>query len=128
MPDGYGQFGIGGRGNLRLAHRVAFDLSNEVPLGAAEQVRHTCDNPPCCNPAHLLRGDNAANVNDREARGRTARGSRHPAAKLTEAQAREIRALYASGAETQKQLAHRFGVSTAIVGGICRGRRWRHVA
>lgn len=51
------------------AHRVAFALEVR-PLLAGEVVRHTCDNPPCCNPAHLVAGTQADNVRDAVARGR----------------------------------------------------------
>lgn len=33
-------------------------------------VRHSCDNPPCCNPAHLLVGTAAQNAQDMAERGR----------------------------------------------------------
>jgi hypothetical protein len=39
-------------------------------LGPSESVCHTCDNPPCCNPAHLYVGTQASNVDDMNARGR----------------------------------------------------------
>jgi hypothetical protein len=32
---------------------------------------HTCDNPPCVNPAHIYAGDAQTNVDDMHARGRT---------------------------------------------------------
>jgi hypothetical protein len=31
---------------------------------------HTCDNPPCCNPAHLFPGTNSDNVQDALSKGR----------------------------------------------------------
>lgn len=46
-------------------------------LAEGEVVRHTCDNPACCNPAHLIRGTVADNVADRVARGRSATGERN---------------------------------------------------
>lgn len=55
---------------VRVAHRVAWELTyGPIPPGV--QVCHSCDNPPCCNPAHLFLGDNQENVADREAKGRT---------------------------------------------------------
>lgn len=42
-------------------------------------VLHSCDNPPCCNPAHLFLGTNADNTADRHAKGRDARGAAHGA-------------------------------------------------
>lgn len=55
-PKGYGRFlpGIGS------AHRVAYELHHGIRLPYVAKitpttpvVRHTCDNPPCCNPFHL---------------------------------------------------------------------------
>ena len=40
------------KGRLRLVHRALFeDMHGELPDDI--DVRHSCDNPPCCNPDHL---------------------------------------------------------------------------
>jgi hypothetical protein len=57
------------------AHRLAFIIAGHT-LGDTEMVRHKCDNPPCCNPAHLLRGTAVDNSADARERGRTKRGPR----------------------------------------------------
>jgi uncharacterized protein (DUF433 family) len=67
-PQGYGAFRIDGKD--RRAHRVAYQLSRG-PIPDGLLVRHTCDNPPCCNPNHLLLGTHADNVADRRERKRT---------------------------------------------------------
>lgn len=51
------------------AHRVSYALANGT-LPKASVVRHTCDNPPCVNPAHLLAGTQKENMADRKARKR----------------------------------------------------------
>ena len=52
-------------------HRLVFAHHND---GASPPVvRHTCDNPPCCNPSHLLGGTMADNGADMAARGRRRR-------------------------------------------------------
>jgi hypothetical protein len=51
----YGQIGrtIEGRCIMILAHRMAYFLvKGEIP--AAHDVRHTCGERLCCNPAHLF--------------------------------------------------------------------------
>lgn len=72
--DGYGRFKC--IATYPMAHRVAF--RNFVgPVTDDIKVCHSCDNPPCCNPAHLFLGTQADNVADRVKKGRSARGDKH---------------------------------------------------
>jgi hypothetical protein len=68
LPKGYGQFHAGkhvdGKHDVRYAHRTMWELANGRALQPGEVVRHSCDNPPCCNPKHLLIGTQADNVAD----------------------------------------------------------------
>lgn len=45
------------------AHRAAFALANGSAPGDF-LIRHTCDNPPCCNPSHLIIGTHLDNTHD----------------------------------------------------------------
>jgi hypothetical protein len=66
--DGYGTIRYQGR--MQKAHRVAWQLAHgPIPKGLL--VCHRCDNPPCCNVAHLFLGTVADNNRDRHAKGRT---------------------------------------------------------
>lgn len=41
------------KGVVKSAHRVAFELVNgPIPIG--HQIRQSCENRACCNPAHLI--------------------------------------------------------------------------
>jgi len=104
----------------------------EATIGpvAGQVVMHTCDNPPCCNPAHLRIGTTADNVRDKWAKGRggvnRTRGEDRPGAKLRESDVRDIRALL--GAVPQTEIARRFGVGKSTVGAIATGDSWGWLA
>jgi hypothetical protein len=80
------------------AYKAAFLFTyGDVPKGLC--IRHTCDNPMCCNPNHLVVGTQRDNIHDAIIRGRfifpkTKRGSEHVFSKLTEEQAETIRQEY----------------------------------
>lgn len=66
---GYGLFSLGGRkGKIIPAHCVA--LAMALDHAPENHGLHDCDNPPCCNPAHLLDGTHAQNMAQCAARGR----------------------------------------------------------
>lgn len=117
-PDvfGYGNIKVDGR-NAK-AHRVAYELLvGPIPDGLI--LRHRCDNPSCVRPSHLEPGTQVDNIKDRDERGRTCKGERHYAVKLTDQQVQELRALYVFG-ETQVGLARRFRISQSQVSNIIR--------
>jgi hypothetical protein len=48
----------------QLAHRWSYEFHNGIKLSKDFVVRHTCDNPLCCNPMHLLIGTQKENIQD----------------------------------------------------------------
>lgn len=63
----YGYFRIG-RGMYK-ANRIAYFLHYEKdPMNL--EVMHSCDNPKCCNPAHLSLGTHFENMQDMAKKGR----------------------------------------------------------
>jgi hypothetical protein len=122
-PGNYGQVRVAGRS--KGAHRLVYELTvGPIPEGLL--VLHSCDNPPCCNPAHLRVGTQKENIGDAIERNRLARGRALPQAKLTEDAVREIRRRSAEG-KSQRAVAAEFGVTHDTVGKILRGKRWTHV-
>lgn len=69
--QGYGRFDCweDNRRTRVFAHRLVLVLSG-AELDPKLKVLHRCDNPPCCNPAHLRVGTQRDNVHDALAKGR----------------------------------------------------------
>ena len=131
--SGYGR--INSRTGVRLyTHRVAWELANG-PIPDGLFVLHDCDNPPCCNPAHLHLGTQADNVRERDERGRgrpgagnVPRGESHPHAKLTRAQVVAIRARHAAGGVVMRELGKEYEVSQNAIWCAVRRITWAHVS
>lgn len=99
------------------ASRLAYILiHSEVP--EALFIRHRCDNPPCCNPTHLVKGTQQQNLQDCAERGRL------PAAALTAAQVLEMRARFDAGQTNQSELARQFNVSSPTAHFVVRRKTW----
>jgi hypothetical protein len=127
---GYGVFYYDG-GNR--AHRASWVIHNG-PIPDGMVVCHTCDNPPCVNPAHLFVGTQADNVRDRHKKGRTVispkfsqvklRGEEHVCAKLSDDKVRMIR----SSTLSNQEFAALFGVTPQTIHAVRAGKTWKHVA
>jgi hypothetical protein len=117
---GYGQFKL--HGVVTLAHRVAVMLAG-TQLDPDSVVMHTCDNPACCNPKHLIVGTHQLNVADRVAKRRSARGSTNGRAKLAAEQVIAIR----SDLRAPSVIASEYGVTARAVVFIQTRRTWTHL-
>ena len=143
----YGRFWIPRR--HFIAHRVSWAIANggEWP---ELNVCHTCDNPPCVNPAHLFLGTTKDNVHDMIRKGRDGcltnpagkarglkngkharpdripRGEAHHFTPLTEKNVLDIRARHGSG-ERLTDLGREFGVTIQAISAIVKRRSWKHV-
>lgn len=72
--DGYGVFRHPDYKNMRGAHRISYELAYGKPaIGSV--IRHTCDNPKCVKPGHLIPGTQLQNIQDAVERGRTTNAS-----------------------------------------------------
>lgn len=119
---GYGHMRFGEK--MWLVHRVAAAVSGKAPK-RAQVVCHTCDNPPCCNPAHLFTGSMADNMQDmvNKGRARGRKGEDHPRRKLCEDDVRLIR----NSGFSVAVLAAIFEVDNSTIYDIRNGKIWTHL-
>lgn len=122
---GYGVVSVQSSRN-RDAHIVAWELANGRPVPSGMVIRHSCDNPPCVNPAHLLLGTHRDNVRDKVERDRQSKGVDHGLSKLSAADVQAIRQLAARGVR-QRRIADDFGISQSNVSLIANRKGWQHV-
>lgn len=133
--EGYGRTWIKDKGYY--AHRVIFDLANpgtislSAPRNKADPgfIRHRCDNPPCCNPNHLLLGNYQDNADDRVARNRVPRfkSTESPRAKFSDEEVSDIR-LQKKGGATIGALALLHDVSRSCISHMLYGRSYQDVS
>lgn len=148
-PNSSGYRALSMDGRTLGAHVVAYVIAKGA-LAPGREVCHTCDNPPCCNPAHLFSGTRFTNMADCAAKRRNgsqrhpekrprgdqhwtrtqpermARGEKASAGKgkLTADNVREIRRLFKEFGFSRAHLANMFHVHPAQIGKILRRERW----
>lgn len=95
------------------AHRFSY-MHHIGPIPRGGVVRHSCDNPECVNPAHLLVGTQLDNIQDRVKRGRTRTNQQ---SKLSLEQIFEVRRMASAGVY-QRDIAKQFGVCQRTINKI----------
>lgn len=112
---------------------VAWELTHGKPVPSDVVVRHTCDNPLCVNPEHLLLGTRKDSVNAAIAsgalkvkvkEGRKFSDEFNPSRKLTQEEVDDIRCRYKEGNIFQRELAQEYGVTRGNISSIIRGKTW----
>lgn len=125
--EGYGRFWTGTKGEMKSpAHRVVYEVVNGKIEDPNLVVRHTCDNPWCCNPKHLIlgtRGDNNRDRGERE-RGREHRqhGEANANVKIKDSDLPRIFELREQGWSQQK-IADEYGVKQPQISRILLGQQ-----
>lgn len=109
------------------AHRISYQVANNIILPRHIDVCHSCDIRLCVNPDHLFAGTRKDNMQDCVRKGRLRppklRGDKCPASKLTSNQVLEIRA----SSEKYKILAIRYGVTVRTIAGIKTRETWWYI-
>ena len=119
---GYAQLVVDGK--TKLVTRLVCEERHGPPPSDNYDAAHSCGNGHlgCVTKRHLDWKTRAENMADTFIHGTHLRGERSSAAKITEAQAREIKSL--KGKFTATAIAGQFGISLAQTCRILRGERW----
>lgn len=125
-PKTNGGYGVTTKkGKSVLAHRAAWASRNgEIPPEMC--VCHSCDNPPCCNPAHLWLGTKGDNNRDRHRKGhsRGPRGMDAPPCKLNPYAVRAMRWLNKHKGIGERRIARAYGISRSTAYYAIVGETW----
>jgi len=127
--DGYGMFYITDRPRLiyRGAHIFSWELAHNQSVPEGMIVRHTCDNPPCINPHHLLLGTHADNTQDMISRGRhLGKRSYDTWTRTSKEDVTNIRRLHSEGL-SQFEIARQYGLSFITVHRMVHRKTFKNV-
>lgn len=119
----YGKFWMDGK--TIPAHRASFILHHQAnPDG--KMVLHTCDNPRCVNPDHLVLGTHRDNVRHMMERNRFLVGEQNGSSKITADEARSIISALLAGGKV-RTIARQIGRSRNLVKSIANRVTWKHI-
>lgn len=124
--DGYGQFFVSRERGVVPAQTFSVELATGVRCPEDREGCHTCDNPPCVNPAHVYYGTRKQNVGDMFARGRAVVGEQRSNAKFTADQIIDMRTRFAAG-ENGAVICRQYGITGGRLSNIVNGKEWKHV-
>jgi hypothetical protein len=113
-------------GRRQLAVHCVVCATFHGPRPAGMFVRHLDGDPHDNWAANLAWGTREQNEADKRLHGTSPQGERHPCAKLTETQVKEVFSARCEG-ETHAVIAARYGVSPSTISAILTGRTWRHL-
>jgi hypothetical protein len=124
--DGYGRVRVDGK---KVAVHVLVCTWYHGPRPAGMVASHSCGHGHlgCFTPIHLLWQTPEQDNRDRIRHGTMPLGVRNGRARLTEEQVRDIRARYAAGGVSERQLAVEFEVGRYTIRAILRRETWKHV-
>ena len=97
---GYGQ--IAHKGKIIYVHRYSYELFNGIKIPRGKIVLHSCDNPACIHPNHLILGNQCENLHDAMEKKRM---NGNP---VSDEDVGHLRKMYNSGGFTQKVLGKLF--------------------
>lgn len=128
---GYGK--LRHKGKCVRAHRLAYCLSNGLDIDDIKglSVMHSCDNPSCVNPDHLILGTHKDNMTDKMSKGRhvAPQGEAHGQSKLTDDDVVTIKQRYKYHCRKNGTgaLAKEFDVHPSTVRRALFGESWAHI-
>lgn len=126
--DCYGHFKIKSYVTVtasRLAYAIAY---GEEPAELC--VLHSCDNPACCNPAHLFLGTVKDNSQDMVRKGRARNGYRKGSSNgANKLDAKTVCAIWRCirRGQNNTEIGRRFGVHHSTISVIRLGKFWKHI-
>lgn len=112
---GYGKFSL--KTKKIGSHRVSYEIHKKDKIPSGKVLMHTCDNPACVNPKHLVIGSYSENAID------MVKKNRSRICFLNEQQVLTIK----RSDKTVKQLAEIYSVSTSCIRDIVKKRTWKHL-
>lgn len=132
FTNGYGDFKY--KGKDYKSHIFAFMLTNDIILSGRDiLIRHTCNNPPCCNPNHLIEGTQKDNMQDCIKANRynsgNQKGINNPNSILTEDEVRKIKRLgwFMGATEISRMPEFKNKIKSKAIWEILNNITWIHI-